>query len=115
MAEGAQNRSKRKRPVFKKKTNKSTIADQTISQLQEQYHQIDTKKVKRFDNLPLSGPTKKGLAECGYEEPTEIQRETVAMCLRGLDVLGAAKTGSGKTLAFLIPLIGQVSHQHFKS
>ena len=27
------------------------------------------------------------------------------MCLRGMDVLGAAKTGSGKTLAFLIPLI----------
>ena len=106
MAEGAsQNRNKRKRPVFKKKANKSTIADQTIAQLQQQYNQIDTKKVKLFNNLPLSEPTKKGLAECGYEEPTEIQRETVAMCLRGLDVLGAAKTGSGKTLAFLIPLI----------
>ena len=55
--------------------------------------------------MPLSESTQKALSECGYEEPTEIQRETLAMCLRGMDVLGAAKTGSGKTLAFLIPLI----------
>ena len=55
--------------------------------------------------MPLSESTQRALTECGYEEPTEIQRETLAMCLRGMDVLGAAKTGSGKTLAFLIPLI----------
>lgn len=45
-----------------------------------------------------------GLVKAGYNNPTEIQREGVALALRGCDVLGAAKTGSGKTLAFLIPV-----------
>ena len=37
--------------------------------------------------------------------PTEIQRESIGIALRGYDLLGAAKTGSGKTLAFLIPIL----------
>ena len=61
--------------------------------------------MKNFDDFPLSEETKKALKECGYEVPTQIQKETLALCLRGLDILGAAKTGSGKTLAFLIPLL----------
>ena len=40
-----------------------------------------------------------------YSEPTRVQRESIALSLRGLDVLGAAKTGSGKTLAFVIPVL----------
>jgi len=34
-----------------------------------------------------------------------VQRESISLALRGLDVLGAAETGSGKTLAFLIPVL----------
>ena len=45
-----------------------------------------------------------GLSKAGYATPTEIQKEALAVALRGDDVLGAAKTGSGKTLAFLIPV-----------
>ena len=45
-----------------------------------------------------------GLSKAGYVNPTEIQKEGLAVALRGDDVLGAAKTGSGKTLAFLIPV-----------
>lgn len=50
--------------------------------------QIDPKKIKTFDDFPLSDLTKKALKEFGYEEPTEIQRETLALGLRGLDILG---------------------------
>lgn len=73
--------------------------------MQSKYSLIDTKSIKTFDDFPLSSKTLKALKECGYEEPTEIQRESLSLCLRGLDLLGAAKTGSGKTLAFLIPLL----------
>ena len=38
--------------------------------------------------MPLSEETKKGLAECEYEVPTEIQKETLTLGLRGLDILG---------------------------
>lgn len=47
----------------------------------------------------------KGLKECNYMTPTEIQRQAIGYALQGKDILGAAKTGSGKTLAFLIPLL----------
>ena len=50
--------------------------------------QIDSKKIKTFSDLPLSEETKKGLAECEYEVPTEIQKETLTLGLRGLDILG---------------------------
>ncbi|KXS19658.1 DEAD-domain-containing protein [Gonapodya prolifera JEL478] len=61
--------------------------------------------IKEFDALPLSQNTLKGLSEAHYAEMTDIQRAALPPCLRGQDVLGAAKTGSGKTLAFIIPLL----------
>jgi len=98
-------KSKKKGMWDKKKVNKTKIVDDKIADLHEKYKNIDSKNIKTFSDLPLSEETKKGLAECEYEVPTEIQKETLTLGLRGLDILGAAKTGSGKTLAFLIPLI----------
>ena len=40
----------------------------------------------------MSEETKKGLAECEYEVPTEIQKETLTLGLRGLDILGKIKS-----------------------
>ena len=54
--------------------------------------QIDSKNIKTFSDLPLSEETKKGLAECEYEVPTEIQKETLTLGLRGLDILGKIKS-----------------------
>ena len=45
-----------------------------------------------------------GLRIAKFASPTDIQRESIGLALKGNDVLGAAKTGSGKTLAFLIPV-----------
>ena len=41
----------------------------------------------------------------GYEEPTDIQRESIPPLLDGKDVLGQAATGTGKTAAFALPLL----------
>lgn len=68
------------------------------------HFQIDPKKIKHFKDLPLSDATQQGLKDHGFTEPTEIQRESIGLSLKGQDILGAAKTGSGKTLAFLIPV-----------
>ncbi|KAK6014956.1 DEAD/DEAH box helicase [Ostertagia ostertagi] len=65
----------------------------------------NTTSFKRFSDLPLSSKTLRGLKECDYEEPTDIQRESLPFSLSGLDVVGAAKTGSGKTLALIIPVL----------
>ena len=45
-----------------------------------------------------------GLREAGYSSPTDIQKQSIGLALKGHDILGAAKTGSGKTLAFLVPV-----------
>ena len=36
---------------------------------------------------------------------TDIQIQSIPVCLQCKDVLGAARTGSGKTLSFLIPVL----------
>ncbi|GFX19198.1 probable ATP-dependent RNA helicase DDX10 [Trichonephila clavipes] len=58
-----------------------------------------------FEDYPLSERTKKALSRWGYFAPTEIQKESIGLALKGHDILGAAKTGSGKTLAFIVPLL----------
>lgn len=65
----------------------------------------DTAQFTSFPKFPLSKATLQGLEGNQFEEPTEIQRDSLPLSLRGVDVVGAAKTGSGKTLAFLIPML----------
>ncbi|ROL47612.1 putative ATP-dependent RNA helicase DDX10 [Anabarilius grahami] len=78
---------------------------ENIQRLVDKYSQINAKEVVKFSDFPLSRNTVKGLLDCRYRQPTEIQRQTIGFALLGKDVLGAAKTGSGKTLAFLIPVL----------
>ena len=58
-----------------------------------------------FDNLDLIEPLLSAVSECGYDEPTPIQRETIPPVLAGRDVLGCAQTGTGKTAAFALPIL----------
>ncbi|KAL4909865.1 hypothetical protein BDW74DRAFT_143903 [Aspergillus multicolor] len=39
------------------------------------------------------------------ETMTEVQRRTIPVSIKGVDVLAQAKTGTGKTVAFLIPVM----------
>ncbi|KAL4712071.1 hypothetical protein ACJJTC_005307 [Scirpophaga incertulas] len=43
--------------------------------------------------------------ECGYEEPTPVQRQAVPCMLEDRQIYACAPTGSGKTAAFLIPVL----------
>ena len=58
-----------------------------------------------FADLPISGQTRKAVADQGWETPTPIQALAMPELLDGADVVGLAQTGSGKTAAFSIPLI----------
>ncbi|XP_043286175.1 probable ATP-dependent RNA helicase DDX10 [Venturia canescens] len=89
--------------IYKKKKN--IPEEKIIADLQARYENVDESKIKKFSDLPLSSKTQKALRENGYTEPTDIQRQSIGLALRGNDILGAAKTGSGKTLAFLIPVL----------
>ncbi|XP_022690365.1 probable ATP-dependent RNA helicase DDX10 isoform X1 [Varroa jacobsoni] len=90
---------------FRKREATSKIERDEINELKKLYGTFNFDILETFRDAPLCVRTKAALERCGYEKPTRIQKETLALALRGRDVLGAAKTGSGKTLAFLIPVL----------
>ena len=49
------------------------------------------------------------LAALGFDAPTPIQEQSIAILLGGEDVVGLAQTGTGKTLAFGLPLAAAVN------
>lgn len=61
--------------------------------------------LKRFDELPISSRTKKGLSDAHFLQMTDVQRAVIPPALSGMDVAVSGRTGSGKTLSFLIPLL----------
>ncbi len=58
-----------------------------------------------FRSLGLSEPVLKGVADAGYESPTEIQERAIPLALAGRDLIALGQTGSGKTAAFGLPLL----------
>ncbi|KAK6620748.1 hypothetical protein RUM43_011043 [Polyplax serrata] len=101
---GMKRKKKFKERIGQRKKKKLDVHNE-IKELEEAYKLIDSSKIEKFTDLPLSANTIKGLKETNYLIPTEIQRESIGYALQGEDVLGAAQTGSGKTLAFLIPIL----------
>ena len=61
-----------------------------------------------FSSLGLEPALVGALTALGYEEPTDIQRESIPPLLAGRDVLGQAATGTGKTAAFALPLLHRI-------
>ncbi|MGL4851403.1 MAG: DEAD/DEAH box helicase [Phocaeicola sp.] len=62
-----------------------------------------------FNELNISEPLLKALADNKYEQPTPIQEKAIPVALQGRDLLGIAQTGTGKTAAFSIPIIQLIS------
>ena len=62
-----------------------------------------------FNELNISKPLLKALADCGYKAPTPIQKQAIPYLLNGCDLLGCAQTGTGKTCAFMIPILQRIS------
>ncbi len=54
----------------------------------------------KFEELGLSNQLLISIKRLGFDEPTQIQEETIPAVMNGKDVLGESATGSGKTLAF---------------
>jgi len=87
----------------------------TVTAEYETLESADQLDITRFDDIPLSTRTRRGLEEAKFYEPTLIQKEGIPLGLRGEDILGAAKTGSGKTLAFLIPVLEKLWRERWSS
>ena len=62
----------------------------------------------RFDELGLDAKLLGALTDQGYENPTEIQAQSIPYALEGKDVVALAQTGTGKTAAFSLPTLNHL-------
>ncbi|MEZ5522565.1 MAG: DEAD/DEAH box helicase [Dokdonella sp.] len=67
-----------------------------------------TPAIPTFEELALSEPLQRVLAEVGYESPSPIQAATIPHLIDGKDLLGQAQTGTGKTAAFALPILNRL-------
>ena len=63
-----------------------------------------------FNDLNLSKPLLKALADLEFEYPTPIQEKAFPKIMSGCDLVGIAQTGTGKTLAYLLPILRQMTY-----
>ena len=62
-----------------------------------------------FNELNLSAPLLRAVAEAGYESPSPIQASAIPPVLAGRDLMGSAQTGTGKTAAFALPMLDRLT------
>ncbi len=61
-----------------------------------------------FEEIVSNSNILRAIQDMGYETPTEIQVEGIALINKGVDVIGQSQTGTGKTAAFSIPVLEKV-------
>ncbi|MEM0915234.1 MAG: DEAD/DEAH box helicase, partial [Planctomycetota bacterium] len=65
----------------------------------------DAQFPEAFVALGLRNSVLKGVADAGFEKPSDIQAALIPAALSGGDIIGQARTGTGKTAAFGLPLL----------
>ncbi len=62
-----------------------------------------------FEDLNLSEPLRRAIAERGYTHPTPVQAKAFGPVMAGKDLIVRSKTGTGKTAAFGLPLLEKIA------
>ncbi|RKH59403.1 DEAD/DEAH box helicase [Corallococcus llansteffanensis] len=62
-----------------------------------------------FEDMNLSEPLRRALADRGYTNPTPVQAKAFGPAMAGKDLIVRSKTGTGKTAAFGLPLLEKIS------
>jgi superfamily II DNA/RNA helicase len=68
-----------------------------------------------FVRFGLKDSLVRGTRHAGFDEPRQIQLETIPAGLAGRDVLGLAQTGTGKTAAYALPLLDRLLDERRKA
>ena len=64
-----------------------------------------------FQKWELESDILDAIISRGWDEPTDIQLDSIPLARKGRDIVGQAKTGSGKTAAFGIPILERCKSQ----
>lgn len=62
-----------------------------------------------FEELNLSAPLLRAVADAGYTQPSPIQAKAIPPVAAGRDLMGCAQTGTGKTAAFALPMLQRLA------
>lgn len=62
-----------------------------------------------FEQLNLNSDLLRAIKACGFDAPTDIQREAIPVALSGADLMASAQTGTGKTAAFVLPALQRLA------
>jgi ATP-dependent RNA helicase RhlE len=71
---------------------------------------IETSPIN-FNELGLSEPILRAIADAGYSHPTPIQQKAIPLVINGGDLLAGAQTGTGKTAGFTLPILHLLSQK----
>lgn len=63
---------------------------------------------KKFKDFGLAPEIMEGLDAMGFEDPTEVQLQSIPKIMLGNDIIACAQTGTGKTAAFLLPVLNRI-------
>lgn len=94
-------KTKREASKAKRQRAKRPVVEPVVVQQKE----IIPTDTSAFGKFGLDERLLRGVAEAGYEEPTEIQQKSIPMIMTGRDFIGTAQTGTGKTAAFVLPIL----------
>ncbi|TMM41366.1 DEAD/DEAH box helicase [Colwellia ponticola] len=61
-----------------------------------------------FSSFALDSTLLQAITESAYDEPTEIQKQSIPLILAKHDLMARAQTGTGKTAAFALPIIQKI-------
>ncbi len=89
---------------------KQVVADDFF-ELQSDKQLEENLKTSNFEDMNLSKPLIKALANMGMANPTKIQTAAIPTALMGKDICACAVTGSGKTLAFMLPTLERLLYK----
>ncbi|MCX5931465.1 MAG: DEAD/DEAH box helicase [Cyanobacteria bacterium] len=64
-----------------------------------------------FAGFGLGAELLAAVADCGYSDPSPIQKAAIPELMLGRDLVGQAQTGTGKTAAFALPLLARLDPQ----
>ena len=62
-----------------------------------------------FEQLNLNSDLLRAIKACGFDAPTDIQRQAIPVALSGADLMASAQTGTGKTAAFVLPALQRLA------
>jgi len=68
----------------------------------------NTYSIEKWDQLEISENILRGIYSYGFENPSEIQKKSIAPIIAGRDIIAQAQSGMGKTGAFSIGTLQRI-------